>query len=168
MKLLQSAKKKIKKLKICCDERKSNEKARKFSKQLKLCGINLQLFGEPEVFSPERLSIGNNCKLNSNVYLNARSGITIGNDVTLSTGCKIISTGYDIEHWMSTGERMHIDTAPIYIGNHCWVGANAVILPGVNITGEYVVIGAGSVVTKDISESKVIVGGVPAKIIKKC
>ena len=137
-----------------------------FKATLSSCGNNLKLFGTPEIMSPKNLIIGDDCRLNSGVYINARSGVTLGNDVTLSPGAKIISTGYDVVRWMETGKKLHTIDTPVYIGNHCWVGANAVILPGVKITGEYVVIGAGAVVTKDITESKVIVAGVPAKIIK--
>ena len=130
------------------------------------CGNNLKVFGKTEVKSPESLKIGNDCKINSNVVINARSGVSIGDDVTLSDGVKIISTGYDIEHWIKTSEKIHIENDPIVIGNHCWIGANSIILPGVKITGEYVVVAAGAVLTKDIPESKVVVAGVPAKIIK--
>lgn len=62
---------------------------------------------------------------------------------------------------------MHVTDKPIVIGNHCWICADAIILPGVEITGEYVVIAAGAVVTKSIKESRVIVAGNPARIIKK-
>lgn len=157
----------IKKKKLYFQKQRAKKRLDKFKKNLAFCGDDLHLFGTPEISYCNKLRIGDNCRLNSNVYINARSGVTIGNDVTLSNGVKLISTGYDIEHWMNTGEKVHIDNAPIYIGNHCWVGANAVILPGVNITGEYVVIGAGAVVTKDITENKVVVAGVPAKIIKE-
>ncbi len=137
-------------------------------KKVASCGKNLQIFGSiPEISYQNKLTIGNDCRINSGVFINAQSGVTIGDDVTLSHGVKIISTGYDIEHWMNTGEKNHFDDSPVYIGNHCWIGANAIILPGVEITGEYVVIGAGSVVTKDITESKVVVAGVPARIIKR-
>lgn len=56
------------------------------------------------------------------------------------------------------------DNKPIVIGNDVWIGANAVILPGVNI-GDGAVIAAGAVVTKDV-EPYAIVGGVPAKLIR--
>ena len=62
---------------------------------------------------------------------------------------------------------MHVTDKPIVIGNHCWICADAIILPEVEITGEYVVIAAGAVVTKSIKESRVIVAGNPARIIKK-
>lgn len=146
------------------------KKFSKYTKSLKksvgACGENLECFGKTETLFPKNIKIGNNCKINSNVYINARSGITIGDDVTLSHGTKIISTGYDIEHWVNTGEKKHISDSPIYIGNHCWIGTNAIILPGVEITGNFVVVAAGAVVSNNITESRVVVGGVPAKIIK--
>ena len=139
----------------------------KVKKQITRCGNGLEVFGEVDVSYPERITIGDNCKLNHRVYLNARSGITIGDDVSISYDAKIVSTGYDLEHWIQTGERIHFEDKPIYIGNHCWIGTGATILPGVHITGEYVVVAAGAVVTKDIAESKVVVAGSPAKIVKR-
>lgn len=159
-------KKWLEKKRLIAKEKKEIKEIERFKSSISSCGNNLQLFGIPEISFHKNLNIGNNCKINSNVYLNARSGITIGDNVTLSNGVKIISTGYDIEHWMSTGEKKHTVNAPICIGNNCWIGANAIVLSGVNITGEYVVIGAGAVVTKNITESKVLVAGNPAKIIK--
>lgn len=134
---------------------------------VKSCGDKLQVFGIPEIASPEKIIIGNGCKINSLVYLNGRSGITIGDNVTLSRGAKVISTGYDLDLFFQKGERLHFTDHPVHIGNYCWIGADAIILPGIKITGEKVVVAAGAVVTKDITESKVVVGGNPAKIIKR-
>lgn len=167
MSLMKKFKRSLIKCVALRNEKKPIKAGIKFGKNLKSCGTNLKLFGKPEVFSPDRLEIGSDCRINSKVFINARSGVTIGDDVTLSYGSKIISTGYDVGHWMKTGEKVHIEDAPVTIGNHCWIGTDAIILPGVNITGEYVVVAAGAVVTKDITESKVVVGGVPAKIIKR-
>lgn len=135
-------------------------------RQFNVCGNGIMVFGNVDIWCGENITVGENCKINDRVMLNGLGGITLGDNVTLSHGVKLISTGYDIEHWMKTGERVHIYDKPIYIGNNCWVGANAIILPGVKITGEYVVIGAGAVVTKDITESRVLVAGNPAKIVK--
>lgn len=148
------------------EEKKKIKELNKFRKSLASCGDNLILIGTPEVVCTEKLAIGSDCRINSSVYINARSGVTIGNNVTLSHGAKIVSTGYDIEPWVNMGEKKHTENTPVYIGNSCWIGTNAVILPGVKITGEYVIIGAGAVVTKDITESKVVVAGVPATVIK--
>ena len=60
---------------------------------------------------------------------------------------------------------MHNTT--IKIGNNVWIGANSLILGGVNITGSNVVIAAGSIVTKSFSESNVVLAGCPARIIKQ-
>lgn len=148
-------------------EKKEQKRIDKFKNRLASCGADLRIFGEPVIYGRERLIIGNSCKINDSVYINALSGVTIGDDVTLSYDSKIISTGYDIEHWVATGEKRHITDAPVFIGNHCWIGASAIILPGVKITGEYVVVAAGAVVTKDITESRVVVAGSPAKLVKK-
>ena len=157
---------KIKKINIM--QCKQQNKFKKFVKdKVAYCGDGLCVFGEPELSYPEKITIGKRCKINNLVYLNARSGITICDDVTLSRGVKLISTGYDLDLFFSQGERIHITDKPIYIGNHCWICADAIILPGVEITGEYVVVAAGAVVTKSIKESRVIVAGNPARVIKK-
>lgn len=92
-------------------------------------------------------------------YIQGRNGITIGDNTMFAPGVKIISANHNLEDFTK-----HDDGPPIKIGNGCWLGANAVILPGVEL-GDNVIVGAGSVVTKSFT-SNLIVGGVPAKIIK--
>ena len=59
----------------------------------------------------------------------------------------------------------YINNGPIIIGNNCWIGTNAILLPGVEL-GEHVIVAAGSVVTKSFKESNIVIGGNPAKILK--
>ena len=147
---------------------KRYEKLQKdFRRSVFSCGENLKVFGNAEVAFGKNVVIGNNFRINSQVYINARSGVTIGDDVTLSYGVKILAAGYDIDHWIKTGEKIHFTDKPVFIGNHCWIGAGATILPGVSIKGEYVVVAADAVVTKDIIEDKVVVAGNPAKVVKR-
>lgn len=146
---------------------KAQKRNIKISKLFAKCGNNLKIFGNISIYNGEKITIGNDCNINDNVYLNGRSGIVIGNDVTLSAYCKLVSSGYDIESWLSKGEKKHLDNKPIVIGSHCWIGVGAIILPGVTISGEYVIIGAGAVVTKDIEEDYVLVAGNPAQIKKR-
>ena len=121
-----------------------------------------------DIISPESIVVGKKCHINNYVHLHAAGGkITIGDYVTLSQYCKLISTGYDLEHWTREKERVHICGQEIIIGDYVWICSSAIILPGVKITGRHVVIAAGAVVTHDIAESYVIVGGVPAEIIKR-
>lgn len=157
----------IKKRQIKKLEKDQKDRNDRFISLVKKCGEDLIVFDMPKMFSPEKITVGNGLKLNSNVFLNGRSGITIGNDVTISYGAKLISTGYDLNKFFSSGKRVHMNDKPITIGNHCWICTDAIILPGVKITGEYVVVAAGAVVTKDITESKVVVAGNPARIVKR-
>lgn len=163
---MRSLKKWINKKYLYFQNKKGKKRVTSFKNSIASCGEDLRLIGNPEISYHNKLKIGNRCRINSNVYLNARSGIEIGDDVTLSNGVKILSTGYDLDQWMLTGQKIHTENTPVKIGNHCWIGTNAIILPGVEITGEFVVIGAGAVVTKSITESNVLVAGNPATIIK--
>lgn len=138
-----------------------------FKLAVKKCGEDLELFGKPELSFPQNIVIGDGFKVNDLVCMNGRSGIQIGDFVTISRGAKIISTGYDLDEFFSSGERIHITDQPVYIGDYCWICVDAIILPGVKITGTHVIVAAGAVVTKDITESRVIVAGNPAKIVKR-
>ena len=99
--MLGCLRKKLHGLLIQKKEHKELRKQTKMERELKrvvaYCGEGLEVFGEPELSFPENLRIGQRCKINSLVYLNARSGITLGDDVTLSRGAKLISTGYDLD-----------------------------------------------------------------------
>ena len=70
-----------------------------------------------------------------------------------------------LNHDLEPSRRQQLHPAPIHIGKNVWVGANAVVCAGVTI-GDNAVVAAGAVVTKDI-EKNTVVGGVPAKMIKR-
>jgi len=130
------------------------------------CGKDIRVYGPITIVNPRNCTIGKGCSINHGCYINAFNHIEIGDDVTLSAGVKIVSTGIDINYWRGGGRR-HISNLNVSIGSHVWIGVNAIILPGVRITGEYVVIAAGAVVTKDITEDHCLVAGCPASIIKR-
>lgn len=100
--------------------------------------------------------------LNFNCTLLDSNIITIGDRTLSGPGCHIICTN----HSLDAGERLAgmFDNKPISIGDKVWIGANVTILPGVTI-GDEAVIGAGSVVTKDIPAGMVAVGN-PCKAIR--
>jgi acetyltransferase-like isoleucine patch superfamily enzyme len=94
-------------------------------------------------------------------YIQAYNGIIIGKNLLFAPGVKIISSNHDLkDHDKPT------KNDPIIIGDNVWIGANAVILPGVKI-GNNCVIGAGAVVTKSFEEDNLVIAGNPARIIKK-
>ena len=89
-------------------------------------------------------------------YIQGGNGIVIGDDTIFAPGVKIISADHDpadLKRWKKE--------KPVVIGKNCWIGANAVILPGVEL-GDNVIVGAGAVVTKSFPSNVTIVG-VPAK-----
>ena len=125
------------------------------------------VFGSIRITERAKLVVGSYCRMNYGSYINASNGIKMGDDVTLSANCSILTTGLDYNTWIR-GERKHISTeGGVTIGNHVWIGANAIILPGVKITGEYVVIGAGAIVTRNITEGYCVYAGNPARKIKE-
>jgi maltose O-acetyltransferase len=107
------------------------------------------------------ITIGDNFYMNANCHILGK--ISIGNDVMI--GPKSIIWGRD--HGISKNKPMKYqehNKEPIVIGNDVWIGANVTILKGVTIE-DGAVIGAGSVVTKDIPKYAIAVGN-PAKVIK--
>jgi acetyltransferase-like isoleucine patch superfamily enzyme len=109
------------------------------------------------------LSIGDDVSLGKSAMLICIGGVTIGNQVMIAHGSQIISAGHRIP---SVGESMRfsgLDAAPIVIEDGAWVGAGAIVLPGVTI-GKGSVVAAGSVVTKDVAPNTVV-AGVPSSVI---
>lgn len=108
------------------------------------------------------VKVGSNCRILIRSFGSEPFLIEIGDDVTVSSGVQLIT--HDGATWLvrdEVGRRFHY--APIKIGNSVFVGAGAVIMPGVEI-GNNVIIGAGSVVTKSVPDG-VIAAGNPACII---
>ena len=109
------------------------------------------------------LSVGDNSGVGVNSLIS--SHVTIGNDVMMGPDCMIFTANHgmertDIPMWRQNSS----EPRPVVIGDDVWIGARVIILPGVHI-GDGAVIGAGSVVTKDV-EPYSIVGGNPAKLIR--
>lgn len=91
--------------------------------------------------------------------------VCIGNHVNLAQGITITALNHNFEDASKRIDEQGISTKPVVIGDDVWIGANAVILPGVTI-GSHCVVAAGAVVTKDVPDN-CVVGGVPAKLIKR-
>ena len=108
------------------------------------------------------IHFGPNCYLNFNCTFLDVCKITIGARTLFAPNAQV----YTATHPLDPIERRAAEfSKPVKIGDDCWIGAGAIILPGVTI-GNGVTVGAGSVVTKDV-EDYVVVAGNPAKIIKR-
>lgn len=91
--------------------------------------------------------------------------VTIGNHVNLAQGIIVTALNHNFEDTNKRIDEQGISTNPVTIEDDIWIGANAVILPGVTI-GHHSVVAAGAVVTKNVPPHS-LVAGVPAKIIKQ-
>lgn len=90
--------------------------------------------------------------------------VTIGSHVNLAQGITVTALNHNYKETGKRIDQQGVSTNPVVIGDDVWIGANAVILPGVTL-GNHCVIAAGAVVTKDVPPHS-LVAGVPAKIIK--
>lgn len=131
-----------------------------------------RLFGKTvdesfRVFPPFYTDFGKNITVGKNVFINACCHFQDHGGVSLGDGCQI---GHNVvfatlNHGLAPEDRQTTYPVPITLGKNVWVGSNSTILQGVTI-GDNAVIAAGAVVTKDVPENT-IVGGVPARIIRK-
>lgn len=111
------------------------------------------------------ITIGDNCFLGDGVTLDSAERITLENDVTLSFDVMVLThtnVGYK-NHPVQ--EHIPSVAKPVMFKIGCFVGVRAVVLPGLTV-GEGAAVAAGAVVTKDVPV-KTLVGGVPAKVIRK-
>lgn len=122
-------------------------------------------FGEGSAIrTPVYMNLANNIHIGKNVtimpYFKCMSAgnIYIGDNTMIALNVSVITNNHNLY------ERMKITVGDIHIGKNVWIGANATILPGVNI-GDNAVIGACAVVTKDVPNGAVVAGN-PAKQIK--
>ena len=106
---------------------------------------------------------GDDCYANFNLTLVDDGDIIFGNSVLLAPGVTITTTGHVIEP--SLRKKTYQFSERVVIDDNVWIGANSVIMPGVHI-GENSVIGAGSVVTKDIP-ANVVAFGTPCRVIRE-
>ncbi len=106
---------------------------------------------------------GNNIYANFNLTLVDDTHIYVGDCTMFGPGVVVATAGHPILPELR--EKAYQYNAPVHIGKNCWIGAGAVILPGVSI-GDGSVIGAGSVVTKDIPSNVVAVGN-PCRVLRE-
>ena len=131
-----------------------------------------ELIGKPVdasfgMFPPFYTDCGKNITVGKNVFINTgcrfqdQGGIRIGDHVLIGHNVVLATLNHDFAPY----NRATMHPAPIHIEDRVWIGANATVVPGVTI-GENSIVAAGAVVTKDVPPNT-IVGGVPAKVLKR-
>lgn len=139
------------------------QKIRQFLSQI----IDSEIDESVTIFTPFHINYGKNTQIGKNVFINFDcvfldlGGITIEDGVLIAPKVSLLSEGHPI----SPQERHSLVPKHIHIKKNAWIGANATILHGVTI-GQNAVVAAGSVVTKNVPDN-VVVGGIPAQILKR-
>ncbi|MCF0116689.1 MAG: sugar O-acetyltransferase [Bacilli bacterium] len=149
----------------------NNTKTTQLSKRMKMLKDMFSEIGEGCYIEPpfhanfggHHVHLGKKVYANFNLTLVDDTHIYIGDYTMIGPNVTIVTAAHPIEP--SLRKRALQFNVPVRIGMNCWIGANAVILPGVTI-GNNVVVGAGSIVTKDIPDNVVVVGN-PARILRE-
>lgn len=119
------------------------------------------------MFPPFYTAFGKTTRVGKEVFINFdctfldQGGITLEDGVFIGPGTKILTEAHPEQPEI----RHMLQTEPVVIRRKAWIGAGAIILPGVTV-GENAIIAAGAVVTKDVPDNTVV-AGVPAKILRK-
>jgi acetyltransferase-like isoleucine patch superfamily enzyme len=113
-----------------------------------------------EMWMGQRLRMGARSVIGQRCYIDARGGIRVDSDVSVSREAVLLTAQHVADDPEFAGT-----LAPVHLERRCWIGVRALVLPGVRI-GEGAVVGAGAVVTSDV-EPYEIVAGVPAKTLRK-
>lgn len=113
-------------------------------------------------FGGKHVHFGNRIYANFNLTLVDDTHIYVGDDTMFGPNVTVATAGHPILPLLRPQYQYNM---PVHIGKNCWIGAGAIILPGITI-GDYSVIGAGSVVTKDIPSGVVAVGN-PCRVLRE-
>jgi acetyltransferase-like isoleucine patch superfamily enzyme len=130
-------------------------------------GIRLEVIQDNKGRNPE-LFIGDNTNIEQNVHIVCHSRIRIGSNVSITGNCSIVDVTHpysDVCNPLKIGARIQNDDSYVEVGDGSFVGYGTVILPNVRI-GMYVIIGANSVVSRDVPDYTVAAGA-PARIVKR-
>lgn len=131
---------------------------------IKKCGTNVIIKRNCYFGKGNRLKVGSRSQLGQNARLGG--DITIGKDVLMGPDVVMMATSHAFDRIdIPINQQGATEEQPIIVGDDVWVGTRVIILPGVEI-GSHSIIAAGAVVTKSC-EPYSIIGGVPAKLIKK-
>lgn len=126
--------------------------------------VNIEPFVILEAQRGGTITIGSNSGINAYSVVYGAGGVTIGDNTHIACHTVIVANNHNFDDLTKNIHEQGITTKGIVIGNDVWIGAGARILAGVHI-GDHAVIGAGSVVTKDIPANAVAVG-VPARVLR--
>ena len=132
---------------------------------LKSCRARLLIYPHVYIIFAANIQVGKRVAINVGTYIDGRGGIAIGDNVMIGPNCVIVS----VEHGSSRTDipmsEQELECRQIHIGNDVWLGGNISLKAGTTI-GDGAIVGAGSVVTKDVFPYTIVAGN-PAREIGK-
>lgn len=139
-------------------------RARLYRKYFNSAGSGIVIHMDARLRNVHRISLGDRARIGECTMIQAGGGVEIGNDVLLGPGVKIWSANHGFSDLHTPIQEQPFEKKAVKIGNGCWIGANAFLMPGVEL-GEGCVVSAGAVVSgKKYPEYKIIAGN-PARVI---
>lgn len=130
----------------------------------KRCGNNVVIKEMVIIENVQNLVVGDNVSIHPFSYVEAIGGVEIGNNVSIAHSTSILSVNHTWDDASVPIKYNKVEKEKVHIEDDVWVGCGCRILAGVTLH-HHCVVAAGAVVTKDV-ESGVIVGGIPAKVLK--
>ncbi len=128
------------------------------------CGKNVSIHPGVYILTPENINIGDNVSIHPMSYIDAAGSISIGDDVSIAHGTTILSTTHSYGKKSIPIKDQSIKFEKTVIEDNIWIGSKATILCGITI-GHGSIIGASSVITKNVIPESIMVG-IPGKKIK--
>lgn len=128
-------------------------------------GDNVVVYEDVYLKNPEHMHIGNNVSIHPMSYIEAIGGLRIGDDVSIAHAVTIMTVSHQYQNPEVPIKYQGFDRGEVIIQDNVWIGAKATLLCGVTIE-EGSIVGAAALVNKSVSSNS-IVGGIPAKFIKK-
>ncbi|KRN28133.1 maltose O-acetyltransferase [Lactobacillus selangorensis] len=128
--------------------------------------VGYRIDASTEIRLPFYTDYGRNIKLGKHIFINSNvmmvdlGGITIDDEALIGPGAYLVS----VNHQNEPAQRHNLDVRPVHIKRNAWIGARAIILPGVTV-GENAIVGAGAIVTKNVAANTVVVGS-PAHFLR--
>lgn len=124
--------------------------------QVRVKGKDLRIHGKIKILQPDKLVIGDYCRIGKGTFLFCYGGLTIGNNVQFSRNITVYTANHDFRGDVLPYNNKYL-TGPVTIEDNVWVGMNVSILPGVTI-GKNSILGMNAVITKDVPENAIVVG----------
>ena len=119
-------------------------------------GKDLRIHGKIKILQPDKLVIGDYCRIGKDTFLFCYGGLTMGNNVQFSRNITVYTANHNFKSDVLPYNHEYL-VGPVTINDNVWIGMNVSILPGVTI-GKNAIVGMSAVITKDVPDNAIVVG----------